>query len=306
MSGGTLGAGSRRWVRILSGVFSLLTSLSAGAGETDPAGELRGILDANLKQTSTLNERALPSGLNENGGVWKSKQEALLQMDSGFRTCSQDPGMQILKREAGPLATFGYACRAPGGGILSSEVFVSKEPGQKRVIFYREAAYEEHEVPPSLMMNLLGSGEFEHFDQRESLSPGLVALLALVKAGVPLALTFKAANVLTPYREDWQMHFIMGSFISGLTVLLGDVYLRERGKEKHWKLNDLEYNVLSALMGLLAGIAAGTTKELLDKYAHMGTPEFRDALYTAEGAAMVAISFSIPLEGLFQGRKRKN
>jgi hypothetical protein len=214
--------------------------------------------------------------------------------------------MQILKKQAGPLSTFGYACRVPGGGILSSEVYVSTDQPAKKVIFYREVAYEEHEVPPSMMMNLLGTGEFEHFDKRESLSPGLVALLAIVKAGVPLAFTIQAAKVLTPYREDWQMHFIMGSYISGLTVLLGDVFLRERGKSHDWHLNDIEYSVLSALMGLLAGIAAGTAKELLDKYAHMGTPEFRDALYTAEGAAMVAISFSIPLEGLFQGRKRRN
>jgi hypothetical protein len=208
------------------------------------------------------------------------------------------------KTHTSEFTTYAFSCRIPGNEIVSSEVMISNQGAQPEVVSYQELRFEEKAVNREQLLRTMMLSDSMNFQSNAAASPGINTLITLAKVGVPVALSFKAAKILSPVRTDWQKHYIAGAFISGATILTAEGILHLLNHRRGWGMSNTKINLLSSFAGLLSSIAAGAAKELIwDQRMGRGHPEFKDALYTAAGGASVSLTVAIPLEKLF-GRRR--
>jgi hypothetical protein len=291
-------------------VFLLTSTLiqsSALANET--LNELSGIVQSNLRNSSdTHTITPLPTDVI--GTTETNKQVSLTEVLARINECKgrEDPShpenIQTSRESGSNFTTYAFSCRVPGSEIVTSEVFISNENSKPEVVSYQEMRFEESPINRDQMLKTMMLGQTETFHADATVSPGIRTLITLAKVGVPVALSFKTAKILSPLRKDWQKHFIAGAIISGATVLTAEGIIRTMNNRRGWGLSNTKISLLSSFAGLLSSITAGAAKELIwDKTLGRGHPEFKDALYTAAGGAMVSFTVAIPLEKIFGHRK---
>jgi len=201
--------------------------------------------------------------------------------------------------------TIAFSCRSENNQIITSEVFIDTKSNSPKILSYQELSFEEKEIMPSVLLNIMAKSDYVSVSSFDQTSPGLRTLMSLAKVGIPVALSFKAAKILAPNRSDWQKHFVAGAIISGVTVLTTESILRTYARNRGYSFSDTQITILSSLAGLLGSIAAGAAKEGYDHFSGRGTPEFKDAVYTAAGGAMVSFTVFIPLDRLFRSRRNR-
>ena len=212
--------------------------------------------------------------------------------------------MKTDKQASRGFMTIAFACRTSETIITTSEVLISTEGDSPKVVSYQKLEFEERQLPPSVMLNIIAKSDIQSVSAFDSVSPGVRTLLTLAQVGIPVALSFKTAKVLAPDRTDWQKHFIAGAIISGATILTTQALLRTYARKHGYNFSDTKIPLLSSLAGLLTSIVAGGGKETYDSMSGRGTPEFKDVMYTAAGGAMVSFGVVIPLDRLFRRRPR--
>jgi hypothetical protein len=72
-------------------------------------------------------------------------------------------------------------------------------------------------------------------------------------------------------------------------------------KKRGVEISQRKAILIASMAGFIMAVVAGAGKEFRDM-AGFGDPDFKDALYTAAGGAMVSIFYAIPFERIF-GRK---
>lgn len=285
--------------------FAFLISLllfSSPIYANDHINELEEILLAEIADSPATNKKfSHHRTVDEEGSVAVSKSTSMKEILEGLHECIDQEVIKT-EKQAGPgYVTIAFACRTSENVITTSEVLVSTENNTQKVVSYQKLEFEEREIPPSVLLNIIAKSDMESIRAFDNVSPGIRTLLTLAKVGIPVALSFKAAKILAPDRTDWQKHFVAGAIISGATILTTQMILRTYARTRGW--SDTKINILSSLAGLITSIAAGAGKEIYDRASGRGTPEFRDAMYTAAGGAMVSFAVVIPLDRLFRRRR---
>lgn len=279
--------------------FCFMLSLSIPLWADENLLELETIIQDQLMDSQTK----LHQSSDQEGTFAVTKEASMQEMLVSLDDCKDKEAIRTNKQVGPDVMTIAYSCRNSKQEIITSEVFISTRGERPEILSFQELKFQERELPPSVMLNIIAKSDFESINASEQVSPGIRTILTIAKVGIPVALSFKTAKILFPTRSDWQKHFIAGAVISGATVLTTQGLIRTVAKKRGYHLSDLKINLLSSVAGLLASTAAGASKELYDRYSGRGTPEFRDALYTAAGGAMVSFTVVIPLESLFRSQR---
>lgn len=186
-----------------------------------------------------------------------------------------------------------FSCKI-GKTIFITETLIND--GNK-IASFQEMEFEEKLIYPQEYLKLLGNSEIEKYGAEEG-SAGIQVLTTFARVGLPVVLSLRASRILSPDRLDWQRHFIAGAMISGVTILTVNGVMRLLPG----KTTRVRKTVIASLAGLGMAILAGVGKEIYDSTGR-GTPETRDAWFTAAGGAFVSLIFQIPW-GNLGGRKQ--
>lgn len=289
----------------ISFIISLLLIFSGSLKANDHIDELEDILHSELASipASAKKKFAEPIG-DQEGSTLVSKTISMNEILASLHECAGNELVKTEKQVAPGFSTIAFACRTGVNVITTSEVLVATDGDSPKVVSYQKLEFEESNIPPSVMLNIIAKSDVKSITIQDQLSPGIRTLLMLAKVGIPVALSFKTAKILAPDRTDWQKHFMAGAIISGATIITAQGLLRTYARNRGYHWSDTKIDLLSSLAGLITSIAAGAGKEVYDRVSGNGTPEFRDAMYTAGGGAMVSFAVAIPLDRLFKPRRR--
>lgn len=288
-----------KFIFIVSLLFCT-TSLMA----QDPLFDLEEILLTELSNSPQKLNKSFGS-IDQIGTIDVSKSSSISEILLRLKQCQNSERVESSKVEGLETTTIAFACRTENQEILTSEVLIDTKNISPKVLSYQELTFEEKEIMPSVLLNIIAKTDYVSVRSFDAPSPGLRTLLTIAKVGIPVALSFKTAKILAPNRSDWQKHFIAGAIISGVTILTTETLIRTYARNRGYSFSDAQITILSSLAGLLSSIVAGIGKESYDHFSGRGVPEFRDAVYTAAGGAMVSFTVIIPLDRLFRSSRRR-
>jgi hypothetical protein len=266
--------------------------------------ELEEILQSELASTPSHSKKRFAPIVDLEGSTHVSKAISMNEILSSMHECADKEVIKTEKQTAPGLTTIAFACRSSENVITTSEVLIATDGESPKVVSYQKMEFEESNIPPSVMLNIIAKSDVKSITIQDQLSPGIRTLLMLAKVGIPVALSFKTAKILAPDRTDWQKHFIAGAIISGATIITAQGLLRTYARNRGYHWSDTKIDLLSSLAGLITSIVAGAGKEVYDRASGSGTAEFRDVMYTAGGGAMVSFAVVIPLDRIFKPRRR--
>jgi hypothetical protein len=232
------------------------------------------------------------------------KAKSLKEIILGLRRCKKSL-KDSLYLDNNEHRIYALSCYLPDNQIFTAEILIKANEPRPFILSYQEMIFSQSNLSKDSLKPLMLSNNIHGIKNHQNPSPGISALLALAKVGVPLSLTFKTAKLIAPSRSDWQKHFIAGSIISGFTILTSEGLLRSYNTKHVPQMSDFKINLLSSLAGLLCSVTAGISKEIYDRFTGKGHPEVNDAIYTAAGGAMISISVVIPIELIFKSKKSK-
>lgn len=278
--------------KILFSVFLLFTQSLWANADLD---ELQSIVESKISQ------QAIYKSFHQNnleGTHSVSMDQSMMEIMATIDRCRHEPSLQTKVHTDDEIKTFAVSCKINESDILVSEALI-KNDEEKTIKSYQELHFRESFLTPKAYLKLLSQYEVEKVQTDETSSSGMRTLGTFARAGIPVALSFQGGKLLFPDRVDWQKHFIAGSIISGVTILTVQGILRFIGKKTGRPMSERKITIISSVAGLLMSIVAGAGKEIYDRRSGRGTPEFRDALFTAAGGAFVSLVFNIPFGRLF-------
>lgn len=220
-------------------------------------------------------------------------KKSYLEIQQGLDMCKG----QIITTITTPIApeakALSFSCRTQNSEILVTESLIRADlNGHKTIESYQEISVVDKIISPQDYLKLLSEYEGEPISTKDEVTPGLRAFGSFARVGIPIALAVRASKVIAPNRPDWQSHFIAGSLISGVTILSTRGIVRFVARKRGVRVSERKVAVVSSMAGLIVSLVAGGGKEIYDRTGR-GTPELRDALFTAAGGAFVSL-FNLP------------
>lgn len=274
-------------------LISLFLSLSVSANAD--LDELESIIQVQ----SSFKSLSVDSGPDLAGSSTISKDKSLSEIQTSIERCKHQESLSTTRQESGEYKTISFSCRLNEKEILVSESFI--ESDNNEIKSFQELTFIELKLTPQAYLKLLAQSEVEKVSTDENSTGGLRTLGTFARIGIPVFLALKTSRLLAPDRLDWQKHFIAGSIISGLTILTTQGILRFIARKRGSQMSERKIAIISSLAGLLVSLVAGGGKELYDSTGR-GTPEWRDAAFTAAGGALVSLFFAIPFRSIFAWR----
>lgn len=221
------------------------------------------------------------------------KKKSYLEIQEGIELCKGQITTTIATPIGPEAKALAFSCRTDNSEILVSESLVQTDiNGHKTIESYQEIRVVEKIISPQAYLKLLSDYEAQSISTKAGATPGLRAFGSFARVGIPIALAVRASKVIAPNRSDWQSHFIAGSLISGVTILSTRGIVRFVARKRGVRLSERKVAVISSMAGFIISLIAGGGKEIYD-HTGRGTPELRDALFTAAGGAFVSL-FNLP------------
>lgn len=264
--------------------------------------ELEGIIQSEMSGRKSI--KTVP---DVEGSVSLSKDQSLSEMLISLDKCKFNESIKTHTEEYDDHKVFSVSCKTDEKTILVSESLIAKTTNSSNksvssspsVVSFQEMTFEEQTIYPKDYYKLLSEWDYEKVSTKDDATPGLRTLGTFAHVGLPVVLAFRTSRILAPDRLDWQKHFIAGSIISGVTILTAQGIIRFIARRKGIHMSETKIRIISSIAGLIMGIAVGGGKEIYDRVSGRGTPEFRDAMFTAAGGAFVSMFFAIPFGRIF-------
>lgn len=231
------------------------------------------------------------------GSTVISQDASMNEILESVERCRNEKSLVTDVSEGEEFRNISFSCKIDKEIVLT-ETLVTHE---NKIESYQEMTFREKLLYPQEYMKLLESYDVELTEISEESSSGLKNLGTFTRLGIPVALSFKASKILAPTRTDWQKHFITGSLIGGVTILTTRGIMKFFAKKRSFHISERKLTYISSIAGLMVSLLGGGGKELYDRTGR-GTPEWRDAMFTAAGGAMVSMFYAIPFGRIF-GRK---
>lgn len=257
--------------------------------------ELEGIIQSEMSGRKSIH--AVP---DLEGSVSLTKDQSHAEMLMGLDKCKFNETIKTHTEEYGDHKVYSVSCKTDEKTIMVSETLISKSENKSAsVVSFQEMTFEEQTIYPKEYYKLLSEYDYEKVSTKEDATPGLRTLGTFAHVGLPVVLAFRTSRLLAPDRLDWQKHFIAGSIISGVTILTAQGIIRFIARRKGIHMSETKIRIISSIAGLMMGLVVGGGKEIYDRVSGRGTPEFRDAMFTAAGGAFVSMFFAIPFGRIF-------
>jgi hypothetical protein len=257
--------------------------------------ELEGII-----QSEFSGRKSFGSVPDVEGSTSLSKDQSLSEMLISLDKCKFNDSIKTHTEEYDDHKVFSVSCRTDEKTILVSESLINRaENKSASVVSFQEMTFEEKTIYPKEYYKLLSEYDYEKVSTNKEATPGLRTLGTFAHVGLPVVLAFRTSRILAPDRLDWQKHFIAGSIISGVTILTAQGILRFIARRRGVHMSETKIRIISSIAGLMMGLVVGGGKEVYDRVSGRGTPEFKDAMFTAAGGAFVSMFFAIPFGRLF-------
>lgn len=231
-----------------------------------------------------------------NGSQIVSKDMSMNEMLSTIEMCKQNETLKTASEEGDGFKSVSFSCKV-GKEIVVTESMIEEET----ITSFQEMRFEERLIDPQVYYKLLQNSEIEKVSTKDYATTGLKTLGTFARIGIPVLLAFKTSKILAPDRIDWQKHFIAGSIVSGVTILTAQGIMKFIAKKRGVEISERKAVVIASMAGFLMSVVVGGAKEFRDQRG-FGTPEFRDAVFTAAGGAMVSIFYAIPFGRIFGWR----
>jgi hypothetical protein len=295
---------SMKFLWLLICLFLLVFSLSTYGSEEQAGPEE--IYEDEIQSNEEIDYEQSPDQIEaeEDASYIIGKAKSLREIIAALKRCKKSLKNSLFS-ETHEHRSYAFSCHLPNNQIFTAEILIKADEARPFILSYQEMIFSHSILSKESLRPLMLNSSLQSINNFQNPSPGISALLALAKVGVPLSLTFKTAKLIAPTRSDWQKHFIAGSMISGFTILTTEGLLRSYNIKHGSQLSDFKINLLSSLAGLLCSVTAGISKEVYDRFTGSGQPEVNDAIYTAAGGAMISISVVIPIELIFRSKKSK-
>lgn len=218
---------------------------------------------------------------------------AYLEIQDGLLRCKDQVTITSGTEIGSTYKAISFSCRTHDSEILVSESLVhTDKEGNKTIESYQEIRFVEKILTPQAYLKLLDNFDKEIVSTKDEATPGLRTLGTFARVGIPVALAIRASKVVAPNRGDWQRHFIAGSLISGVTILGTRGITRFIARKRGVQFSERKVALISSMAGLMVSLIVGGGKEIYDRTGR-GSPEFRDAFFTAAGGAFVSL-FNLP------------
>lgn len=230
-----------------------------------------------------------------NGSQNVSRDTSMNEILTTIELCKQNETLKTASEEGDGFKSVSFSCKV-GDEIVVTESMVEDDS----VTSFQEMRFEERLIDPQSFYKLLKNSEIEKVSTKDNATTGLKTLGTFARIGLPIILAFKTSKILAPDRIDWQKHFIAGSIISGVTILTAQGIMKF-AKKRGTEVSERKTIVIASMAGFLMSVVVGGAKEIRDMRG-FGTPEFRDAVFTAAGGAMVSIFYAIPFGRIFGKR----
>lgn len=223
------------------------------------------------------------------GSYSVSKNISLHEILQSIERCRHHDSLRTLVRDEADFKHISFSCKIKGE-IVVTETLVNVE---NKIESFQEMIFEEKFIYPKEYLKLLENYDSELTEISENSTTGLKTLGTFARLGIPIVLAFKTSKILAPSRADWQKHFISGTLAGGITILTTHGLLRFIAKKRGLHISERKLTYISSMAGLLISLLAGGGKEIYDTTGR-GNPEWRDAMFTAAGGAMISIFYAIP------------